>query len=91
VGNEFAILIAVHLSTAELHCPYRIEEGRLSRFLRHYELSVRDVFSARRSRELQDRIEAMRAGFREDRERACDAAWKTFGPGAPYEGLLQPR
>jgi hypothetical protein len=91
MGKEFAILIAVHLSTAELHCPYRLEPGRLSRFLQQYELSMGDVFSAPRSRELQERIETLRAEFRDDWERACDYAWRSFGPGAPYEGFLQLR
>ena len=91
MGKEFAILIAVHLSAAELHCPYRIEDGRLTRLLRHYELTIRDVFTVRRSRELQGEVDKVNAGFRDDRTRACDTAWKIFGPGAPFEGFLQPR
>jgi hypothetical protein len=91
VGKEFAILIAVHLSAAELHCPYRIEDGRLTRLLRHYELTIRDVFTVRRSRELQGEVDKVNAGFRDDRTRACDTAWKNFGPGAPFEGFLQSR
>lgn len=39
-GGEFAILIAVQLSVAELNCPYRIEESRLRRLLAHHGLSL---------------------------------------------------
>jgi hypothetical protein len=91
VGKEFAILIAVHLSAAELHCPYRIELGRLSRLLSHHQLTIRDVFTVRRSRELQAEIDKVNASFRDDWERACDTAIRSFGPGAPFEGFLQLR
>jgi hypothetical protein len=91
VGKEFAILIAVHLATAEMNCPFRIEDGRLGRMLKHHGMTVRDVFTAARSRELQAEIEKVRASFRDDWERACDAAARNFGPGAPFEGYLQPR
>jgi hypothetical protein len=91
LGKEFAILIAVHLATAEMNCPFRIDEGRLARLLSQHGLTVRDVFTVARSRELQEEIEKIRAGFRDDWERACDAAIRGFGPGAPFEGYLQHR
>ena len=91
MGKEFAVLIAVHLATAEMNCPLRIEEGRLARLLSHHGLTVRDAFTVPRSRELQEEIEKVRAGFRDDWERACDAAARSFGPGAPFEGYRQPR
>jgi hypothetical protein len=91
VGKEFAILIAVHLATAELNCPLRIEQGRLSRLLEHHGLSIRDAFTVARSPELQAEIARVRASFQEDWERACDAAVRSFGPGAPFGGYLLPR
>jgi hypothetical protein len=91
VGKEFAVLIAVHLSAAELHCPYRLDEARLRRFLTHYQLGIRDVFMVARSRELQAEIDKIKAGFHHEPEKACGTAWRNFGPGAPFEGFLQPR
>src|SRR4051812_44880564 len=32
-GEEFAVLIVLHLTAAEMNCAYRIEEGRLKRLL----------------------------------------------------------
>lgn len=91
MGKEFAILIAVHLSAAELNCPYRIEEGRLTRLLRANDLALRDVFTRTRSPDLQREVEKLHAGFRSDKPGACETAWKNFGPGAPFEGFLQLR
>jgi hypothetical protein len=91
MGKEFAILIAVHVSTAEINCPYRIEEGRLLGILKPYELNLRDVFTASRSPDLQAEIDKINAAFRSDKPRACEIAWKNFGPGAPLGGLLQRR
>jgi hypothetical protein len=91
MGNEFAILIALHLAVAEMNCPYRIEEGRLGRLLRHHGLTIRDVFTVARSRELQSEVDKVKISFREDRGRACEVAVKNFGPGAAFEGYLQPR
>ncbi|HEX8168216.1 MAG TPA: hypothetical protein VF601_20810 [Beijerinckiaceae bacterium] len=91
MGKEFAILIAVHVSTAEINCPYRIEEGRLLDILKQHELSLRDVFTATRSPDLQAEIDKVNAAFRSDKLRACETAWKNFGPGGPFGGLLQRR
>jgi hypothetical protein len=91
MGKEFAILIAVHVSTAELNCPYRLDEGRLVGILRQHDLGLRDVFSIARSPDLQAEIDKINAAFRSDRPQACETAWKNFGPGAPFGGLLRRR
>jgi hypothetical protein len=91
VGKEFAILIAVHVSAAEINCPYRIQEERLRTILNHYQLTMRDVFTVSRSPDLNAEVEKVYRSFRSDKPRACDIAWKNFGPGAPFGGLLQPR
>jgi hypothetical protein len=91
MGKEFAILIAVHVSTAEIHCPFRIDEGRLLGVLTPYELSLRDIFAVSRSPDLQAEIDKINTAFRSDKPRACEIAWRNFGPGAPLGGLLQRR
>lgn len=91
MGKEFAILIAVHLSAAEINCPYRIDEGRLTRLLRQNELTLRDVFTHSRSPDLQAEIDKLHSAFRTNRTGACETAWRNFGPGAPFEGFLQAR
>ena len=88
---DFAILITVHVTAAEMNCPYRIEEGRLRRLLRHHGLTLGDAYTASRSRQLKAEVEKVIEGFRGDREKACAIAWKHFGPGATFEGYLQPR
>jgi hypothetical protein len=91
MGKEFAILIAVHVSTAEINCPYRLDETRLVGILKQHELNLREVFTASRSRELQAEIDKVNAAFRSDKVRACEIAWKNFGPGGPLGGLLRRR
>ena len=88
---DFAILIAVHLTAAEMNCPYRIEEGRLRRLLGRHGLALRDAYTATRSPQLGAEIDKVMESFRIDRDKACAAAWKHFGPGATFEGFLQPR
>jgi hypothetical protein len=88
---DFAILITVHVTAAEMNCPYRIEEGRLRRLLRHHGLTLGDAYTASRSRQLKAEVDKLMEGFRADRQKACDIAWKHFGPGATFEGYLQPR
>jgi hypothetical protein len=88
---DFAILIAMHVTAAEMNCPYRIEEGRLRRLLHHHGLALGDAYTASRSRQLKPEVDKVMEGFRTDRQKACDTAWKHFGPGATFEGFLQPR
>ena len=88
---DFAILITVHVTAAEMNCPYRIEEGRLRRLLRHHGLTLGDAYTASRSRQLKAEVQKVMEGFRADRQTACAIAWKHFGPGATFEGYLQPR
>jgi hypothetical protein len=88
---DFAILITVHVTAAEMNCPYRIEEGRLRRLLHHHGLALGDAYTASRSRQLKPEVDKVMEGFRTDRQKACDRAWKHFGPGATFEGFLQPR
>lgn len=88
---DFAILITVHVTAAELNCPFRIEEGRLQRLLRHHGLALGDAHTAARSRQLKPEVDKVLEGFRVDRQKACDIAWKHFGPGATFEGFLQRR
>ena len=88
---DFAILITVHVTAAEMNCPYRIEEARLRRLLRHHGLTLGDAYTASRSRQLKAEVEKVIEGLRADREKACAIAWKHFGPGATFEGYLQPR
>jgi hypothetical protein len=74
-----------------MNCPYRIEEGRLRRLLRHHGLALGDAYTAPRSRQLAAEVDKVMEGFRTDRPTACATAWKHFGPGGTYEGFLQPR
>ncbi|MFL5166840.1 MAG: hypothetical protein ACJ8D8_11585, partial [Microvirga sp.] len=90
-GGEFAILIAVQLSVAELNRPYRIEESRLRRLLAHHGLGFRDIYTLPRSQSLKDEIEKIASSFKTDKAVACATAWKNFGPDAPFEGFLQRR
>ena len=90
-GGEFAILIAVQLSVAELNCPYRIEESRLRRLLAHHGLGFRDIYTLPRSQSLKEEIEKVASSFKTDKAVACATAWKNFGPDAPFEGFLQRR
>src|SRR4051794_28683356 len=48
-GEEFAVLIVLHLTAAEMNCPFRIEEGRLKRLLNHHGFSLGDVYALSRS------------------------------------------
>ena len=90
-GEEFAIVIAAQLSVAEIHCPYRIEEGRLRRLLGHHGLGFRDIHTYPRSPGLREEIEKFATSFKADKALACATAWKNFGPDAPFEGYLQSR
>ena len=90
-GEEFAVLIVLHLTAAEMNCPYRIEEGRLRRLLNHHGFTLGDVYALSRSETLSAEFEKIVAKYRLDRQQACEIAWKNFGPGAPYEGFLQAR
>ena len=90
-GEEFAILIAVQLSVAELNCPYRIEESRLHRLLNHHGLGFRDIYALPRSQNLKEEIDKVATSFKTDKVLACATAWKNFGPDAPFEGYLQRR
>ena len=90
-GEEFAVLIVLHLTAAEMNCPYRIEEGRLKRLLNHHGFTLGDVYALSRSETLSAEFEKIVAKYRSDRQQACEIAWKNFGPGAPYEGFLQAR
>jgi hypothetical protein len=90
-GEEFVVLIVVHLTAAEFNCPFRIEEGRLRRLLERHGMSLGTVYTRSRSQELKSRIDKIASAFAADRQKACDEAWKTFGPAAPFEGFLQPR
>jgi hypothetical protein len=90
-GEEFAVLIVLHLTAAEMNCPYRIEEVRLKRLLNHHGFTLGDVYALSRSETLSAEFEKIVAKYRTDRQQACEIAWKNFGPGAPYEGFLQAR
>ncbi|HEX8665749.1 MAG TPA: hypothetical protein VF744_17165 [Beijerinckiaceae bacterium] len=91
MGKEFAILIAVHVSAADINCPYAFDQARLLAMLKQHDLSLSDIFSAPRSSELQAEVDKITASFRADKSRACDIAWKNFGPGGPFGGLLRQR
>lgn len=88
---DFAILITLQLTAAEIHCPYRIEEGRLRRLLNHHGLALGQAYTARRSQQLNAAVDKVLESFRTDRQKACDDAWQHFGPAATFEGFLQPR
>jgi hypothetical protein len=91
MSKEFAILIAVHLSTAEIHCPYRMNESRLADILKLHGLSLQDVFASARSPDLQAAIDMVNTAYRTDKSRACEIAWRNFGPEAPFRDLLSLR
>lgn len=88
---DFAILITLHLTAAEMNCPFRIEEGRVRRLLRHHGLSLGDAYTASRSQQLKPEVDKLMTAFSTDIENACLVAWKHFGPGGTFEGFLQPR
>ena len=90
-GADFAILIVLHLTAAEMNCPYRIEEGRVRRLLAHYGMGLGDSYTRPRSKQLGAEVDKIMESFRTDRQKACDTAWKHFGPAATFEGFLQPR
>ena len=90
-GADFAVLIVLHLTAAELNCPVRIEEGRVRRLLAHYSLRLSDIYTRPRSKELSAEADKIVESFRTDRQKACETAWKHFGPAATFEGYLQPR
>jgi hypothetical protein len=90
-GEEFAVLIVLHLTAAEMNCPFRIDDGRLKRLLNHHGFTLGDVYALSRSESLSNEFDKIIAKYRADRQAACEVAWKNFGPGAPYEGFLQAR
>ena len=90
-GQELVLLTAHSAVLAAQHCPYALDERRLSAFLSRKGLKRADLDRGGFSPLLQEDMAADDARYADDTAAACDQAWASFGPGSPLSGILRKR